>query len=217
MISLTTNVNILLKRLILLIAFIGAIIFGTSVSHAAYIAPPSTIGEAVVLIDADTKEILFAKNPDKWMHPASTTKMVTLLTALELKGTQLDELATISSYATSMEESENVSGSVENFAKDMNRVAAKAGAKNSVFLNPHGLTQMGHHSTARDLAMIAAYGMKYQMFRDKVANDYYKVPYQNRTPETIRTTNHFIRNKYPGANGLKTGFTNAAGECFGYP
>ena len=77
-----------------MIACIGAIIFGTSVSHAAYIAPPSTIGEAVVLIDADTKEILFAKNPDKWMHPASTTKMVTLLTALELKGTQLDELAT---------------------------------------------------------------------------------------------------------------------------
>ncbi len=210
MISLTTNVCIVWKRLIFMIAFIGAIIFGTSVSHAAYIAPPSTVGEAVVLIDADTKEILFAKNPDKWMHPASTTKMVTLLTALELKGTQLDELATISSYATSMEESnlgvrvgdqitleaviegmmvasgndaavvvaENVSGSVEKFGKDMTRIATKAGAKNSVFLNPHGLTQMGHHSTARDLAMIAAYGMKYQMFRDKVANDYYKVPYQ---------------------------------------
>ena len=108
---------------------------------------------------------------------------------------------------------ENVSGSVEKFGKDMTRIATKAGAKNSVFLNPHGLTQMGHHSTARDLAMIAAYGMKYQMFRDKVANDYYKVPYQNRAPVTIRTTNHFIRNKYPGANGLKTGFTNAAGEC----
>ena len=68
---------------------------------------------------------------------------------------------------------ENVSGSVDKFAKDMTRIAAKAGAKNSVFLNPHGLTQKGHHSTARDLAMIAAYGMKYQMFRDKVANDYY--------------------------------------------
>ena len=224
------------QRFILALAFIGAMLLGT-VAHGAAPTPPSTIGEAVVLIDADNKEILFAKNPDKWMHPASTTKMVTLLTALELKGTQLDELATISPYATSMEESnlgvhvgdqitlegvlegmmvasgndaavvvaENVSGSVENFAK--------AGAKNSVFLNPHGLTQMGHHSTARDLALIAAYGMKYQMFRDKVANDYYKVPYQNRAPETIRTTNHFIRNKYPGANGLKTGFTNAAGEC----
>ena len=96
------------------------------------------------------------------MHPASTTKMVTLLTALELKGTQLDELATISSYATSMEESnlgvrvgdqitlegvlegmmvvasgndaavvvaENVSGSVDKFAKDMTRIAAKAGQR----------------------------------------------------------------------------------------
>ena len=257
---LTTNIHMFYKKLVLAITFIGIIFIGASVAQAAYITPPSTVGEAVVLIDADTKELLFAKNPDKWMHPASTTKMVTLLTALELKGTQLDELATISSYATSMEESnlgvrvgdqitleesnlgvrvgdqitleaviegmmvasgndaavvvaENVSGSVDKFAKDMTRIAAKAGAKNSVFLNPHGLTQKGHHSTARDLAMIAAYGMKYQMFRDKVANDYYKVPYQNRAPETIRTTNHFIRNKYPGANGLKTGFTNAAGEC----
>lgn len=163
------------KKLVLAITFIGIIFIGASVAQAAYIAPPSTVGEAVVLIDADTKEILFAKNPDKWMHPASTTKMVTLLTALELKGTQLDELATISSYATSMEESnlgvrvgdqitlegvlegmmvasgndaavvvaENVSGSVDKFAKDMTRIAAKAGAKNSVFLNPHGLTQKG--------------------------------------------------------------------------
>ena len=227
MISLTTNLFTMWKRIVFVIAFMGAVLLGSSISYAAYIAPPSTVGEAVVLIDADTKEILFAKNPDKWMHPASTTKMVTLLTALELKGTQLDELATISSYATTMEESnlgvrvgdqitleaviegmmvasgndaavvvaENVSGSVEKFGKDMTRIAAKAGAKNSVFLNPHGLTQMGHHSTARDLALIAAYGMKYQMFRDKVANDYYKVPYQNRAPVTIRTTNHFIRNK----------------------
>ena len=149
------------KKLVLAITFIGIIFIGASVAQAAYIAPPSTVGEAVVLIDADTKEILFAKNPDKWMHPASTTKMVTLLTALELKGTQLDELATISSYATSMEESnlgvrvgdqitlegvlegmmvasgndaavvvaENVSGSVDKFAKDMTRIAAKAGAR----------------------------------------------------------------------------------------
>lgn len=207
--------------------------------------PPTTIGEAVVLIDADTKDILFAKNPDKWMHPASTTKMVTLLTAIELKGTRFDELATISPYAASVGESsldirvgdeitlegliegmmvasgndaavavaENVSGSVAAFAQDMDRIAAKAGAKNSKFLNPHGLTQMGHHTTARDLALIAAYGMQYDMFRDKVANDYYKVPFQNRAPVTIRTTNHFIRNKYPGANGLKTGYTSAAGEC----
>ena len=74
MISLTTNVCIVWKRLIFMIAFIGAIIFGTSVSHAAYIAPPSTVGEAVVLIDADTKEILFAKNPDKMDAPSKYYK-----------------------------------------------------------------------------------------------------------------------------------------------
>ena len=184
------------KRIIFMIAFIGATLLGSSISYAAYIAPPSTVGEAVVLIDADTKEILFAKNPDKWMHPASTTKMVTLLTALELKGTQLDELATISSYATSMEESnlgvrvgdqitleavlegmmvasgndaavvvaENVSGSVEKFGKDMTRIAAKAGAKNSVFLNPHGLTPVSYthlfDDETRDNGKAVVYGIR---------------------------------------------------------
>ena len=48
----------ILKRLILMIAFIGAVILGASISHAAYIAPPSTVGEAVVLIDADTKKVV---------------------------------------------------------------------------------------------------------------------------------------------------------------
>ena len=89
MISLTTNVNMILKRLILDDSLYRRCYSRCQYFSCAYIAPPSTVGEAVVLIDADTKEILFAKNPDKWMHPASTTKMVTLLTALELKGTQL--------------------------------------------------------------------------------------------------------------------------------
>mgnify|MGYP000220077444 CR=1 FL=1 len=61
--------------------------------------------EAAVLMNADTGEVLVARNENKRMHPASTTKMVTLLTALKLQGTRLDELATISPYAASMEES----------------------------------------------------------------------------------------------------------------
>ena len=102
MTDLNMNKRSIWQYFILALAFIGIMCLGTVVRADAP-TPPSTVGEAVVLIDADTKEILFAKNPDKWMHPASTTKMVTLLTALELKGTQLDELATISPYATSME------------------------------------------------------------------------------------------------------------------
>jgi len=227
------------------ILVVGSIFFAPPTALARELSAPTTIGEAVVLMDADTGKVLFEKNPNKWMHPASTTKMVTLLTLLEKYGTRLDELANISTYATSMEESnlglklndqiilqavaegmmvssgndaavvvaETMSGSVPAFAKEMNAIAKKAGARNSNFLNPHGLTQVGHRSTAMDLAKIASYGMRIPMFRDMVNHDYYTVHYQNRLDETVRTTNLFIRNKYPGANGLKTGYTEAAGEC----
>lgn len=205
----------------------------------------TTIAEAAVLINADTGEVLYAKNPNKWMHPASLTKMVTLLTAIEKKGTDFDQLATLSARAAQMEESdlgfsvgdqlpiqglaqgmivvsgndaavaiaENVSGSVENFVVDMNQMAKKAGATNSRFLNPHGLTQQGHYSTALDLARIATYAMKIPMFRDMVGLDFYTVPYENKPKEVVRTTNLLIRSKYEGVNGIKTGFTNAAGDC----
>ncbi|WP_251441573.1 D-alanyl-D-alanine carboxypeptidase family protein [Veillonella intestinalis] len=206
---------------------------------------PSFAAEAAVLIEAETGRVLVSHNANKRLHPASTTKMVTLLTALKHQGTRLDELATISPYAASMEESnlgvrttdqlplqavaegmmvasgndaavvvaENVSGSVYRFSLAMNEMAKEAGATNSYFLNPHGLTEMGHYSTAMDLAKIAAYGMRMPMFRDFVGDDFYKVPYENRSPQWVRTTNHFIRSKYAGANGLKTGYTEAAGEC----
>ena len=58
---LTTNIYMFYKKLVLAITFIGIIFIGASVAQAAYIAAPSTVGEAVVLIDADTKEILFAR------------------------------------------------------------------------------------------------------------------------------------------------------------
>lgn len=201
--------------------------------------------EAAIVMDADTKQVLFEKNPDKWMHPASTTKVVTLLTALEEHGTRFDELAKISKYAVSMEPSilglrvgdelplhsvaegmmvtsgndaavvvaETVSGNVKDFATRMNAMAKKAGAKHSQFKNPHGLTEQGHYTTARDLALISSYGMQIPMFRDMVYRDFYKVPYENRSGEWVRTTNHLIRQKVPGVNGLKTGYTSAAGEC----
>lgn len=221
------------------------VFLGEKNSAAKSVAVPGFAAEAAVLMNADTGEVLVARNENKRMHPASTTKMVTLLTALKLQGTRLDELATISPYAASMEESnlgvkttdqlplqavaegmmvasgndaavvvaENVSGSVYRFALEMNEVAKEAGATKSHFLNPHGLTEVGHYSTALDLAKIAAYGMNIPMFRDFVGDDFYKVPYENRKPVWVRTTNHFIRSKYEGANGLKTGYTEAAGEC----
>ena len=62
---LTTNIYIVCKRLALVMAFMATVFASYGIAHAKYIAPPSTVGEAVVLIDADTKEILFSNNPDK--------------------------------------------------------------------------------------------------------------------------------------------------------
>ena len=60
---LTTNIHMFYKKLVLAITFIGIIFIGASVAQAAYITPPSTVGEAVVLIDADTKQIFICKEP----------------------------------------------------------------------------------------------------------------------------------------------------------
>lgn len=217
-------------------SLLGGIVYGYQ---------PTTGAEAAVLIDGDTEKILYEKNPTKWMHPASTTKMVTFLTALDKKGKYLDQLATVSNTATTVEPSllglqlndeitlrgvldgmmvssgndaaiavaESVSGSVKNFADDMNRVAKKYGAKSSHFVNPHGLTAAGHHTTARDMAVMAAKAMKNQQFRDAMGYDWYIVPYENRAPESVQTTNLLIRRHVPYVNGLKTGYTEAAGEC----
>ncbi len=206
---------------------------------------PVVGAEAAVLLHVETGEVLFSKNPNKWMHPASTTKIVTLLTAIEKKITYFDQLATISKRAINTEESslelkagdqiplqvllegmmvasgndaaiavaETVSGSVEAFVTDMNEVAKKAGAKNTKFKNPHGLTEKGHYTTALDLAKISSYGMKMKAFRDMVDFDYYEILYENRNPEWVRTTNLFKRSGYEGVNGLKTGYTEAAGDC----
>ena len=236
-----------MNKCIWLICFIlvVSVSFVPVVAKAATAAPPSTIAEAAVLIDADTGTVLFEKNPNKWMHPASLTKMVTLLVAIEKKGTSFDQLATLSSNAVGTEPSslgfsvndelslqglatgmvvvsgndaavaiaENVSGSVPAFVTEMNALAKRAGAMHTNFVNPHGLTQWGQQSTALDLAKIAAYGMKIPMFRDMVGYDNYYVSYQNRKGEWVQTTNLFRRTNYEGVNGIKTGYTQAAGDC----
>lgn len=210
---------------------------------AAAPMPPQIGAEAAVVMDAKTQQILYARQPTKIMYPASTTKMATLLTALE-RG-NLDSIVTVSQNAASTEESdlglyagdkltlrdlltgmmlvsgndaavavaEHIAGSVPAFADMMNERVEKIGMVNTHFSNPHGLPDpYNHYSTAVDLAKIAAVGMQNPEFAKIVAMPSYTVHFLNRAPLPVKNIDKFLR-IYPGANGIKTGYTDAAGDC----
>lgn len=97
------------------------------------------------------------------------------------------------------------SGSIEKFAQVMNEKAEYLGATESHFVNPHGLPDERHRTTARDLAFISAYAMENPKFREIVACKYYE-------PRNWRNKNKMLI-EYEGAIGVKTGFTVKAGRC----
>lgn len=105
------------------------------------------------------------------------------------------------------------SGSVDNFAVLMNMVAQRAGAHNSHFANPHGLPNDNHYSTARDMAAISAYAMSNDLFREIVSTEYYKECPSSEGGNRIIHNKNKILTMLEGGNGIKTGYTKAAGRC----
>ncbi|MGH7768038.1 MAG: SPOR domain-containing protein [Candidatus Binatia bacterium] len=205
---------------------------------------------AALLMDAVTGEILFQREPDLELSPASTTKVVTALVALE-SGRSLKDLLTVSKTATRVPSSkiylkpgqkmsirdllyalmltsandagmvlaEGIGGSVERFGEMMTKKARDIGATGTSFVNPHGLTAPGHHSTVRDLALIYQYALKNPIFREIVvtkASAVSSLP-AGRSPKPrqimVRSHNRMLWN-FKGALGGKTGYTLAAQKCF---
>ena len=116
---------------------------------------------------------------------------------------------------------EGIAGSVEEFAKEMNAKAAEIGCKNTHFANTTGLTQSGHYSCAYDLYLITREAMTFEDFMTMVNTKSYEIPPTNKTEEerVLHSTNALISNwrmtgyLYSGAQGIKTGSTDAAGQC----
>ena len=149
---------------------------------------PDLTAKTAIVIEASTGKVLYEKQADERRYPASTTKIMTLITALEHGN--IEDIVTTSATAASTEGSslwlapgeklkmldmlygimlisgndatvavaEHISGSVGNFAKLMTEKAHAIGAVNSNFVNTSGLPDPNHYSTARDLARITAYG-----------------------------------------------------------
>ena len=97
-------------------------------------------------------------------------------------------------------------GTVEGFAELMNDKARVLGMRNTHFENPNGLDSPGHYSTARDLAVLAAYAMKNPVFRKTVSTKSLKVG------ERYLTNHNKLLWRVEGADGVKTGYTKAAGR-----
>ncbi len=97
------------------------------------------------------------------------------------------------------------SGSIAAFAQKMNQKAISLGAERSHFVNPHGLPDKRHYTTACDLAMIASYAMENETFCEIVSCKYYH-------PHNWKNKNKML-DAYDGALGVKTGFTMSAGRC----
>lgn len=173
-----------MKNLKILFSVLLLMLFSFNYTVSAASTPPALNSEGVVLMDGDTGQILYCKNPDKTYFPASTTKVLTALVVLE--NANLDDKVTVgqnppgadgtsigiragevftvrellaalllmSGNDCAQALAEHVSGSTAEFAKLMNEKAKELGCTNSNFMNPSGLPDEKHVTTPKDLALI---------------------------------------------------------------
>ncbi len=104
-------------------------------------------------------------------------------------------------------------GNVDEFARLMNETAKKAGANDTNFVNPHGLHDDRHYTTARDLAKITAYAMKNNVFRKIVSTQRYVAPWEGHDYDRVIVNKNKLLTSLDGADGVKTGYTKKAGRC----
>lgn len=205
-------------------------------------ALPNLTARSAVVMDAATGLVLYERDKDERRYPASTTKIMTLILALEKSSP--DDMVTISSNAAGAEGStlwleagqtirmedllygmmlhsgndaaiavaEHIAGSVPAFARMMTEKAHEIGAIHTNFVNANGLPDDAHYTTAYDMARIAAYGYQLEDFEKIVST-------KEVTFDWIADDTHRLRNEnqmlwlYRGGNGVKTGYTDAAGRC----
>lgn len=120
---------------------------------------------------------------------------------------------------------EHIAGSVDNFSNMMNKKAIEIGCKSTHFVNPNGVSNENHYSTAYDLALMGKYAMQNETFRKIVTTTSYTLPATNVYPEANRFFHNTNIMLYPNdspdasnyyykyATGIKTGYTDAAGDC----
>src|SRR3954452_10057571 len=203
---------------------------------------PNTRAQSVIVIDARTGEILYEKNADAQRAVASTQKLLTGLIVAE-RGylDQPVTVAPVDTYAEPTKLgfkagetyqridllrvllvhscndvarclARDAGGSIEGFAQMMNQKARSLGAVNSNFINPNGLPMPGQYSTARDLSLIARAAYANPTIRSIVSLPNLVFRYADGHTREFDNTNKVLK-RLPYCNGMKTGYTDAAGHC----
>jgi len=209
---------------------------------------PNVYAESAIVMESSTGLILYEKNINETHYPASITKIMSALLAIE--NSNLGDIVTFSQnaifdveldssrigidvgeqltmqqclYAVLLESAnevtyamaEQVSGSIDVFAKLMTERAKSIGCKNTNFVNPHGLHDSNHYTTAYDMALITREAMKNATFRKIFVTRTYQIPPTNIQSETRYLRNHhkFVLGQdyiYDDCIGGKTGYTTDA-------
>lgn len=211
------------------------------IAGALCLLPAVANAQALLLVDTDSGRVLHAEHAGQPWYPASITKVMTTYVTLQaIKAGRFtpDSLIPVSPRAAAQQPSkmgfpvgtrmsidnalkmlmvrsandvavavaEGVAGSVEAFADEMNQASARLGMTQSHWVNPHGLPDDRQISSARDIAILARAIMK-EFPQHKV---YWSAPAIQFGRRVFRNYNRLIA-RYPGADGMKTGFICASG------
>lgn len=209
--------------------------------------------KAAMLVELNSDTIVYEMNADERVYPASLTKIMTCLVALE-RGNLTDEVEVdgalfegmdadasivglIDGEKLSLEEllyclmvpsandaslvvGAHIAGSVEAFVELMNQKAQELGCTGTHFVNPDGLHDEEHYTTARDMMTITKAALQSETFRTLCGTASHEVPATNASSSRmIYTTNYFMSSIITGkyywekVSGVKTGFTTPAGRC----
>jgi len=195
-----------------------------------------------ILVDVATNTIILSKNKDEKIYPASTTKLVTALTALniypldeeltinkeysegQVMGLKLGEKITIKSLVNALlvysanDAAFTLANHHQNgesgFIEEMNLLVQKYGLKNTHFTNYDGIHNENHYSTPYDLSQIARLAIKNSTITETVKQKKIIVESVDKTIKHELSSTDELLGVVPEVEGLKTGFTEEAGGCF---
>jgi len=205
--------------------------------------PPTLTAVSAVLIDQASGKVIYEKDMNDEHYPASTTKVLTALLALEnmeldykitlpddyvnvgetniglragggqTAGGQLMATTLYSANDAAQALAIGVAGSEQAFVDMMNQRVAELGLQHTHFANPHGLHSEDHYTSAYDLAMIARAAMDNPDFRRIVTTESFVVRRVNGEENFTVSNRNGLLNQFEFADGIKTGYTRQAGNC----